>query len=223
VSTLAEGLKTLPQEVLEGTNDWKRTGYGGPCPPIGRHRYFHKLYALDTVLPNLGDPTKAQLEKAMNGHILASAEIVGTYEKILRFPWLRVRRRRHSMELSIKKMCVVVTLMFFHSAWASAGTLTCGDASSTYQVTVDASRREGRVTKNLGPVRFGELSCAEAEYEGEAEGEESPRVFLVCRSKNVVDAGFYALFQDTGEELQVDLREVWFGGIRPLETVRCFE
>ena len=71
----------LPQGTKEGLNDWKRTGYGGPCPPIGRHRYFHKLYALDTVLPDLGKPTKAQLEKAMVGHVLASAELVGTYQK----------------------------------------------------------------------------------------------------------------------------------------------
>jgi len=72
--------KGLPPATLEGKNDWKRTGYGGPCPPIGRHRYFHKLYALDTVLPDLRQPTKAKLEKAMKGHVLASAELVGTYE-----------------------------------------------------------------------------------------------------------------------------------------------
>ena len=72
---------TLPTGTREGLNDWKRTGYGGPCPPIGRHRYFHKLYALDTVLPDLVRPTKAQLEKAMQGHVLAQAELVGTYEK----------------------------------------------------------------------------------------------------------------------------------------------
>ena len=62
-------------------SDWKRTGWGGPCPPIGRHRYFFKLYALDLVLPDLNQPTKAQLEKAMEGHILAKAEHVGTYRK----------------------------------------------------------------------------------------------------------------------------------------------
>jgi Raf kinase inhibitor-like YbhB/YbcL family protein len=72
---------TLPTGTCEGLNDWKRTGYGGPCPPIGRHRYFHKLFALDTVLPDLGRPTKAQLEQAMQGHVLAAAELVGTYEK----------------------------------------------------------------------------------------------------------------------------------------------
>ena len=71
----------LPSGTREGVNDWKRTGYGGPCPPIGRHRYFHKLYALDTVLGDLGSPTKADVEKAMEGHVLAQAELVGTYEK----------------------------------------------------------------------------------------------------------------------------------------------
>jgi Raf kinase inhibitor-like YbhB/YbcL family protein len=72
---------TLPSGTREGTNDWGRTGYGGPCPPIGRHRYFHKLYALDTVLPDLGRPSKAALEKAMQGHIVARAELLGTYRK----------------------------------------------------------------------------------------------------------------------------------------------
>ncbi len=71
----------LPAGAREGLNDWKRTGYGGPCPPIGRHRYFHKLYALDALLPDLGRPTKDQLLKAMEGHVLARAELVGTYQK----------------------------------------------------------------------------------------------------------------------------------------------
>jgi Raf kinase inhibitor-like YbhB/YbcL family protein len=71
----------LPPGTLTGVNDWKKTGYGGPCPPIGRHRYFHKLFALDTVLPDLKQPTKDALEKAMKGHILAQAELVGTYQK----------------------------------------------------------------------------------------------------------------------------------------------
>jgi phosphatidylethanolamine-binding protein (PEBP) family uncharacterized protein len=62
-------------------NDWKRTGYGGPCPPIGRHRYFHKLYALDRMLPNLGQVPKSQLEAAMKPHVIAQAELVGTYQK----------------------------------------------------------------------------------------------------------------------------------------------
>jgi Raf kinase inhibitor-like YbhB/YbcL family protein len=71
----------LPQGTLQGLNDWKRTGYGGPCPPIGRHRYFFKLYALDAALPDLGRPTKARLEQAMAGHVLAEAVLMGTYEK----------------------------------------------------------------------------------------------------------------------------------------------
>lgn len=71
----------LPNGTLEGLNDWNNTGWGGPCPPIGRHRYFFKLYALDTVLPDLAKPTKAKLEKAMEGHVLAKAELMGTYEK----------------------------------------------------------------------------------------------------------------------------------------------
>ena len=71
----------LPAGTLEGTNDFKRTGYGGPCPPIGEHRYYHKLYALDTMLPDLGHPTKGALETAMQGHILASAELMGVYQK----------------------------------------------------------------------------------------------------------------------------------------------
>ena len=75
------GSKSLPPGTKEGLNDWKRTGYGGPCPPIGRHRYFFKLYALDTVLPDLGKPSKAALLKAMEGHVVGTAELVGTYEK----------------------------------------------------------------------------------------------------------------------------------------------
>ena len=71
----------LPSGTREGTNDWNRTGYGGPCPPIGRHRYFFKLYALDIQLPDPGSPTKAELLKAMQGHILEHAEMIGTYQK----------------------------------------------------------------------------------------------------------------------------------------------
>jgi Raf kinase inhibitor-like YbhB/YbcL family protein len=77
----AVAAKDLPKGTREGLSDWKRTGYGGPCPPIGRHRYFHKLYALDTILPDLGQPTKADVEKSMQGHILASVELIGTYQK----------------------------------------------------------------------------------------------------------------------------------------------
>jgi Raf kinase inhibitor-like YbhB/YbcL family protein len=80
---LPEGIAAgaLPAGTLQGTNDWHRTGYGGPCPPVGRHRYFFKLYALDTVLPDLKKPVKAALEKAMQGHVLAHAEIIGLYKR----------------------------------------------------------------------------------------------------------------------------------------------
>ena len=80
---LKEGVQPgeLPEGALEGRNDWGRTGYGGPCPPVGRHRYFFKLYALDVVLPDLGTPDKARLERAMTGHVLAKHELVGTYAK----------------------------------------------------------------------------------------------------------------------------------------------
>ncbi len=71
----------LPPGTSEGKHDWGRTGYGGPCPPIGRHRYFHKLYALDVKLPDLKKPTKAELERAMQGHVLATASLIGTYQK----------------------------------------------------------------------------------------------------------------------------------------------
>ena len=78
---LGEAIGELPPGTLDGLNDWKRTGYGGPCPPIGRHRYFHKLYALDVVLPDLQTPDKKGLEHAMQGHIVAEAQLIGTYQK----------------------------------------------------------------------------------------------------------------------------------------------
>jgi hypothetical protein len=81
VTSLKEQIENLPKGTAEGLNDWRKTGYGGPCPPIGRHRYFHKIYALDTQLAGLTNPNKAQLEKAMQGHILGHAELVGTYMK----------------------------------------------------------------------------------------------------------------------------------------------
>ena len=82
-SALPEGVESqeLPSGTLQGLNDWQRTGYGGPCPPTGRHRYFFKLYALDTVLTGLEEPTKAEVEAAMEGHVIGQAELVGTYEK----------------------------------------------------------------------------------------------------------------------------------------------
>lgn len=83
VQELAEGAGggRLPAGARSGRNDWKRAGWGGPCPPIGRHRYFHKLYALDVELGDLDAPDKAALERAMAGHVLARAELVGTYQR----------------------------------------------------------------------------------------------------------------------------------------------
>ncbi|NOQ78309.1 MAG: YbhB/YbcL family Raf kinase inhibitor-like protein [Gammaproteobacteria bacterium] len=81
--SLAESVKVdeLPPGTLQGMNDWKRTGYGGPCPPIGRHRYFLKLYALDTLLSDMHSPTKEQLEHAIQSHIIEQTELIGFYEK----------------------------------------------------------------------------------------------------------------------------------------------
>ena len=71
----------LPKGAVQGKNDWGKAEYGGPCPPIGRHRYFFKLYALDTALTGLSSPTKTDLERAMKGHVVDSGELVGTYQK----------------------------------------------------------------------------------------------------------------------------------------------
>ena len=71
----------FPRGTRAGSNDWARGVYGGPCPPIGRHRYFFTLYALDTVLGELNAPTRAALLDAMQGHVLAKAEWVGTYQR----------------------------------------------------------------------------------------------------------------------------------------------
>jgi len=83
VTGLPEGVvpAKLSPGMMEGLNDWKRIGYGGPCPPIGRHRYFHKLYALDTVLEVMNTPTKANVEVAMKGHVIAQTDLMGTYKK----------------------------------------------------------------------------------------------------------------------------------------------
>jgi hypothetical protein len=80
---LAEGIppSELPSGTREGITDFKRTGWGGPCPPIGRHRYFFRLYTLDVTLPDLGRPTRAKLDQAMKGHMIAQAELMGTYQK----------------------------------------------------------------------------------------------------------------------------------------------
>ena len=77
---LPQAIHDLPKQARCGLNDWKRAAYGGPCPPIGRHRYVFKVYALDAML-NLDRPTKHDLEQAMHGHIVAQASLVGYYEK----------------------------------------------------------------------------------------------------------------------------------------------
>jgi hypothetical protein len=75
------GVRNLPPPARQGRNDWKRTGYGGPCPPVGVHRYIHQLSALDVVLPDLRFPSRAVLEKAMQGHVIEVAELVGRYQR----------------------------------------------------------------------------------------------------------------------------------------------
>lgn len=73
--------KTLPSGGKQGVNDFGNIGYGGPCPPGGTHRYFFKVYALDTMLNLPAGQTKKQIEKAMRGHVLASGELVGVYTR----------------------------------------------------------------------------------------------------------------------------------------------
>lgn len=82
-SGLVEGVavKDFPVGTLQGVNGWHSTGYGGPCPPVGKHRYFFKLYALDVVLPYLERSAKKDLEKAMQGHVLAQSELIGVYQR----------------------------------------------------------------------------------------------------------------------------------------------
>jgi len=82
-SGLPEGVASgeLPTGTREGVNSWGRTGYGGPCPPSGRHRYFFRLYALNSVLAGPANPTARQLAEAMEERVLAVAELVGTYRR----------------------------------------------------------------------------------------------------------------------------------------------
>ena len=80
---LLEGIDAsdLPVGTLQGKNDWQNLGYEGPCPEIGKHRYFFKLYALDDKLPNLKSPNKETLEEAMEGHVLGKCSLLGLYER----------------------------------------------------------------------------------------------------------------------------------------------
>jgi len=70
----------LPAGAREGSNDFKKRGYGGPCPPIGRHRYFFTLYALDKSFNAGGAATKSELEAAMKTHVIEKTQMVGTYQ-----------------------------------------------------------------------------------------------------------------------------------------------
>jgi Raf kinase inhibitor-like YbhB/YbcL family protein len=82
ITGLTEGVRPaeLPSGTLAGTTDSKSTVYHGPCPPIGKHRFFHKLYALDTVIPDLKHLSKSILEKAMSGHVIGQAALIGLYQ-----------------------------------------------------------------------------------------------------------------------------------------------
>lgn len=73
-------IRDLPKGTMRGLTSWRNQNYGGPCPPIGRHRYFHYLYALDITI-NLDKPTATQLREAMEGHIIEEAVLMGTYQK----------------------------------------------------------------------------------------------------------------------------------------------
>lgn len=96
VNSLAEGAvrTALPSGTEAGINDFKFSGYGGPCPPVGRHRYYFKLYALDVELPRMRNATKRDVERAMDGHVVARAELIGTYEKSRELNYLQESGRR---------------------------------------------------------------------------------------------------------------------------------
>lgn len=83
IRSLSEAIDSasLPEGALQGINDWSRAGYGGPCPPVGRHRYFFKLFALDIRISNNHKMTKAELESVMEGHIIKKTELIGTFQK----------------------------------------------------------------------------------------------------------------------------------------------
>lgn len=79
--SLVEGVRDLPHGTRMGFTDFRQQEYSGPCPPIGNHRYFHRLYALDIVLPDLGKASKRDIESAMKGHVLGEAELIGKYSR----------------------------------------------------------------------------------------------------------------------------------------------
>ena len=79
---LSENISQLPAGTKVGKNSWGKTGYGGPCPPSNIHRYFFKLYALDTILPLKNGVSKQEIILAMKNHILSTTELMGKYERI---------------------------------------------------------------------------------------------------------------------------------------------
>ena len=84
VTSLPEGVptnKSVMGDVMQGITDFRRIGYGGPCPPGGTHRYYFKIYALDTILTLQSGATKSELLKAMEGHILAEGQLMGRYKR----------------------------------------------------------------------------------------------------------------------------------------------
>ena len=83
ISPHTTGIKEndVPKGALSGLNDFKKQSYGGPCPPSGTHRYFFKLYALDSILSLSSGAKKADLEKAMKGHIISQSQIIGLYKR----------------------------------------------------------------------------------------------------------------------------------------------
>ncbi len=91
IFNLPAGTAGLPEAVparesvsgggTQGTNDFRKVGYGGPCPPSGTHRYMFKLYALDTEIKASASATKADVERAMKGHVLAQANLMGKYSR----------------------------------------------------------------------------------------------------------------------------------------------
>lgn len=82
VSSLSENIQNLPAGTLQGLNSWGKTGYGGPCPPRGQHRYIFKLFALDTVLNLQSGADQNSIETAMKNHVIGQATLMGKYQKL---------------------------------------------------------------------------------------------------------------------------------------------
>lgn len=80
-STTQIAENSVPEGAIQGKNSWGKNEYGGPCPPSGVHRYFFKIYALDTILSLSASSKKGDLEKAMKGHILAEGQLMGRVKK----------------------------------------------------------------------------------------------------------------------------------------------